>query len=141
MKKILFIGKSGCGKTTLTQKINGESLNYKKTQSVEYYDNIIDTPGEYLENRMLYNALMVSSYDTDVIGMVQAVNDDDSKFPPGFASAFTKPVIGIVAKADLEGNLEKIKESLYIAGAEEIFVVSAYDSTGIDKLKEYLRKK
>lgn len=138
MKKILFIGKSGCGKTTLTQKINGESLNYKKTQAIEYYDNIIDTPGEYLENKRMYNALMVSSYDTDIIGMVQANNDNDNKFPPGFGSAFTKPIIGIVTKADLEGDIEEIKKSLEMAGAEKIFVVSAYDSTGIDELIRYL---
>ena len=65
MKKILLIGKSGCGKTTLTQRINGMDLEYRKTQMITYSNDILDTPGEYLENRNLYNALIISSYDSD----------------------------------------------------------------------------
>jgi len=35
MKKVIFIGKTGSGKTTLCQKIHDLDLEYKKTQSVE----------------------------------------------------------------------------------------------------------
>ena len=50
LKKIIFIGNIGCGKTTLSQRILGEDQIYQKTQAVELRgDSIIDTPGEYLE--------------------------------------------------------------------------------------------
>lgn len=140
MKKILLMGKSGCGKTTLTQRINGIDIEYKKTQMVTYSNDVLDTPGEYLENRTLYNALIISSYDSDVIGMVQANNDPESMFPPGFSSAFTKPVIGIITKSDLEGDTKKSEEMLKEAGATEIFILSSYDNTGIDKLIKYLEE-
>ena len=140
MKKILLIGKSGCGKTTLSQRINGVDLEYKKTQMITYSNNILDTPGEYLEKRNLYNALIVSSYDSDVVGMVQANDDDENMFPPGFSSAFTKPVIGIIAKSDLEGNTERAIETLKEAGATKIFVLSSYENTGIDELLKYLEE-
>ncbi len=51
MKKTILIGVSGCGKTTLVQRLNDEELKYKKTQMVEHHLNFIDTPGEYLERR------------------------------------------------------------------------------------------
>lgn len=138
MKKILLMGKSGCGKTTLTQRINGENLEYKKTQMITHSNDILDTPGEYLENRSMYNALIISSYDSDVIGMVLAKDDEDSMFPPGFSSAFTKPVIGIVTKADKEGDEKRAIESLKNAGATEIFILSSYENKGIEELIKYL---
>ena len=138
MKKLLLIGKTGCGKTTLVQRINGKALKYEKTQMLSYYDNILDTPGEYMENRGLYKALIVSSYDCDVIAMIQAVDDERSIFPPSFSTAFTKPVIGIVSKSDLEGDISRSEEILKEAGAEKIFFISSYDNVGIDKLYEYL---
>lgn len=140
MKKILLIGKSMCGKTTLTQRIHGLDIEYEKTQMLTYSNDILDTPGEYMENRMLYKALIVSSYDCDVVGMVQACDEERNIFPPNFATAFSKPVIGIVTKADLGGNPEKAKEILEMAGAEKVFIVSAYENKGVEKLVKYLEE-
>ncbi|PLL56461.1 propanediol utilization protein PduV, partial [Klebsiella michiganensis] len=58
MKRLMFIGPSQCGKTSLTQSLRGEALHYKKTQAIEWSPMVIDTPGEYLENRCLYSALL-----------------------------------------------------------------------------------
>jgi len=140
LKKILLIGKSMCGKTTLTQRIHGLDIEYEKTQMLTYSNDILDTPGEYIENRMLYKALIVSSYDCDVVGMVQACDEERNIFPPNFATAFSKPVIGIVTKADLGGNPEKAKEILEMAGAEKVFIVSAYENKGVEKLVKYLEE-
>lgn len=140
MKKILLIGKTGCGKTTLTQRINGEEIKYKKTQMITIEKDIFDTPGEYLENKFMYSALIISSYDSDVIGLVQAANDSENMFPPSFSSAFTKPVIGIITKSDLDGNLQSAKENLINAGAERIFLLSSYEDKGVEELIEYLKE-
>lgn len=129
-----------CGKTTLTQRIHGLDIEYEKTQMLTYSNDILDTPGEYMENRMLYKALIVSSYDCDVVGMVQACDEERNIFPPNFATAFSKPVIGIVTKADLGGNPEKAKEILEMAGAEKVFIVSAYENKGVEKLVKYLEE-
>ena len=50
MRRILLIGRSESGKTTLKQVLRGEKITYKKTQYVSQYDCIIDMPGEYAEN-------------------------------------------------------------------------------------------
>ena len=45
MKKIILIGRSEAGKTTLTQALKGEKIQYHKTQYVKNFDVIIDKPG------------------------------------------------------------------------------------------------
>ena len=35
MNKVIFVGRSGAGKTTLTQALSGEGLHYAKTQDVK----------------------------------------------------------------------------------------------------------
>ena len=45
------MGRSECGKTTLTQAMRGEAVHYQKTQYINFHDVVIDTPGEYAENK------------------------------------------------------------------------------------------
>ena len=61
MKKLILIGRSESGKSTLIQALRGETLHYHKTQYVGYGDFIIDTPGEYAEDKHLGGALAVYS--------------------------------------------------------------------------------
>ena len=141
MKKAIFIGNSGCGKTTLIQRLENEALQYRKTQMVEHYLHFIDTPGEYLERRNMYRALIVSSADADVIGLVQECGADNTWLPPSFAGTFAKPVFGVVSKADLAESEEDIRfarEILERAGVDRVFVVSAVENTGLEPLLDYL---
>lgn len=41
MKNIIFIGKTGCGKTTLCQKLHNMALTYKKTQAVDMFPRLL----------------------------------------------------------------------------------------------------
>ncbi|WP_147533484.1 EutP/PduV family microcompartment system protein [Bacillus marasmi] len=141
MKRIILIGKTSCGKTTLCQKFHGESIEYQKTQAVNTYEDAIDTPGEYIENRFYYKALVVTAADADVIGLVQDCTEEDSFFPPAFGSIFPKTTIGIITKSDLAktaDDLERAKQNLLNAGAEEIFITSVMTGEGIDELRSYL---
>ncbi|SKC37890.1 EutP/PduV family microcompartment system protein [Maledivibacter halophilus] len=139
MKKIILIGRTGSGKTTLVQALNNYSIEYKKTQAVEFYNNIIDTPGEYIESRRFYNALIALSFDCDIIALVQDCSDDGCIFPPEFAAMFNKIVIGIVTKIDCKkGNINYAKECLYNAGVSKIFKVSSLKGSGLDSIKMFL---
>jgi len=141
LKRLILIGKTGCGKTTLTQVLHDENIDYKKTQAIEYTKNIIDTPGEYIENRALYRALIVSSADCDIIALIQDCSQEESIFPPNFASIFAKPVIGIITKTDLcddQKNYEKATNFLKIAGVGKIFKTSSLNKNGISEIKKVL---
>lgn len=140
MKKVIFIGKSGSGKTTLCQKLNERAIRYRKTQAVEKCGDSIDTPGEYLENRHFYHALIMSAVDAGVIALVSDPTSPYHAIPPGFGSIFGKPVIGIITKirqADTE-QIRKSEMELKRAKAEKIFLVDTPDGTGIPQLAAYL---
>ena len=68
MKKIILMGRSECGKPTLTQALKGDVIHYHKTQYINHYDVVIDTPGEYAENASLAKALALYTYEADVVG-------------------------------------------------------------------------
>lgn len=141
MKSIILIGTIGAGKTTLSQALLGEDVSYKKTQAVEVRGKcILDTPGEYLERRQMQGALMITSADADVIVLLQDPLDARCKYPPCYAGAFAKEVIGIVTKKDLatEKQMEEAKIKLRLAGARKIFTVSSQTGEGIPELMEYL---
>lgn len=136
MKKVLLVGKTGSGKTSLTQGLQGQQVVYKKTQAVTYSGVFVDSPGEFLENRRLHSALLTSSVSCDVVGLVQDSTMSTSLYPPGFASMFKKKIIGIVTKVDKESsNPEKAEKFLKRAGAKEIIRTSSMDETGFDLLK------
>ena len=141
MKKIMFVGPVGVGKTTLTQRLKGLELTYYKTQAGGFHDTIIDTPGEFLQHRRYYNALNVTGAEADVIGLLVAASNQMQTFPQGFSSLFNQEVIGIVTKidmADKEEQIEKARRQLKAAGAKEIFEISATENEGIDRLQAYL---
>ena len=100
MKRIILIGRAECGKTTLTQALRGHKLQYHKTQAVNRHDVVIDTPGEYAENRELARALILYSYEADVIALMLSSTEDYSLFSPNIAAGATRPVIGIVTQID-----------------------------------------
>jgi len=142
MRKIIFAGSTGSGKTTLCQRLHGQEMTYKKTQAVENFEQAIDTPGECLENRYLYKMILVSSVDADVIGLVQDCTKEESYFPPGFASMFAKPVIGIVSKVELaqsDEDIARARDYLQTAGVERIFEVSSIENVGVEELETYLK--
>lgn len=144
MKKLLLIGQTNCGKTTLCQYLHNLELSYKKTQQINYFENSIDTPGEFLENRFLYNALISTSIDADYIAFMQSIDSQISFFPPSFAMSFTKPAIGIISKIDRLQNaqqLEKAENCLKIAGATKIFPISTTSNQGLDYFSEWLLEK
>ena len=153
-KRIILIGRSTAGKTTLCQRINNEELHYYKTQTVQVINkNMIDTPGEYLERRGFRGALIVTSADADIILMVQDATEGGTMFPPLFCSMFAgKPCVGIITKADLadeliseheitkgaeaeaEEQIERAKKYLKDAGAGTLYVTSAVTGEGVEQL-------
>lgn len=137
----MLVGKTGAGKTSFTQAMQGEDLVYKKTQAVNIVNNAIDTPGEFVENRNLYRALITSGADAEVIVLVQDCTDDTCMFAPGFATMFGKPTVGLVSKVDIAENdeaIEQAREKLELAGCDRIFYISNKDRRGVDDVKAFI---
>ena len=118
--KAMFIGAISAGKTTLIQKLCEAELKYDKTQAVEYVHEFIDTPGEYMQVRSFWCSLTVTSYDADIICLVQDSTSEDCWFSGGISTKFAKPVIGIVTKIDRkDADVVLAREYLEHAGCDE----------------------
>ena len=139
MKKIMLFGRVAAGKTTLTQALRGEEIKYYKTQYVNYLDTIIDTPGEYTELRQTSGALALYSYEADVVGLVLSANEPYSIFSPCITSLVNREVVGIISGIDKpDGNVERVRRWLKLAGCKRIFPVSAITGEGLSDIIAYL---
>jgi ethanolamine utilization protein EutP len=137
----MFIGAIGCGKTTLTQRIENHQIKYNKTQAIEFSSNIIDTPGEYIEHHNMMSTLRVTSMDADIVVLLQSVIDKRLVFPAGFCSMFNKPTLGVVSKIDLAADpqdIEYSKKLLLSAGVKKVIPISAVKDINIDQLEKEL---
>ena len=141
MRKIIFVGRSEAGKTTLKQAMKGENITYHKTQYVNHYDVIIDTPGEYAETKTLAGALAVYACEADVVGLLMSAIEPFSLYPPNVCAVSTREIIGIVTKIDHpQADVKQAIEWLELAGCEKIYCVSSYTGEGIAAILEHLKE-
>ena len=141
MKKIILVGRSECGKTSLIQALKGEPVVYHKTQYVNNFDVIIDTPGEYCESRGLGAALAMYTFEAQVVGLLSSATEPYSLYSPAVTPLANRPVIGIVTKIDSPyADPEQAKRWLELAGCEQVFFVSSKTGDGVWRILEYLRE-
>lgn len=141
MKKIVLVGRSEAGKTTLTQALKGKKIVYHKTQYVYNHDVIIDTPGEYAQTKHLGYALALYSYEADVVGLLVSATEPYCLYPPCCTAAANRDTIGIVTKIHHQNaNTERAARWLRLAGCRKIFYVDSAEHEGIAELLSYLKE-
>ena len=127
MKRIILMGRSESGKTTLKQALSGEKVHYYKTQYIHYNDVLIDTPGEYAQTHHLGYALALYAYEADVVGLLVAATEPYTLFPPN-----------VTKINDPKANLPLAELWLRNAGCRDIFFVDSATGEGVDKLLQHL---
>ena len=141
MKKIILIGRSGAGKTTLTQALKGEEIKYHKTQYVNYFECIIETPGEYAQTHELGYALALYSYEADVVGLLLSATEPYSLYPPNITCMVNREVVGIVTQInEPKADPERAARWLRLSGCKKIFYVDSTVGTGVPDILSYLRE-
>lgn len=139
MRKIILAGRSGSGKTTLTQAMKGEEVRYQKTQYVNYFEKIIDTPGEYIQTKSLGSALALYAYEADVVGLLLAATEQYSLYPPNITCMVNREVVGIVTKIHAPGaNPKRAAAWLKLTGCKKIFFLDSKTGEGIEELISFL---
>ncbi len=141
-KRMMVVGPTQSGKSTLINVLNGSTRPLRKTQDVIYGKNTIDTPGAYIENSSMYKYLIATAQTASKVLMLVAQSRPVEVYPPGFAKSFTCPVIGVVTKIDLTPeNAQACIEQLKRSGiSEPYFWISLQDQRGVAALQDYLFK-
>lgn len=147
-KRIMLAGAVNAGKTTLMRALFHSELpdmKKDKTQSLEYEEHAIDTPGEYTASPFMRGALFATALEADLIVFVQDATTDYIQFPPGFATGFPRRSVGVVTKidspkADVDRALGIIR-NVCVSDPDHIFCVSAKTGEGIAALRGYIDEK
>ena len=137
---LLLVGSVGCGKTTFRQRLAATEIEYVKTQAVESFDGVIDTPGEFLQHGRLQRALQVVAFDADAVVLFLDPTEEQSYIPPGFAGAFNRRVLGVVTKTTLAtpAQVDDAVARLRAAGADPVLAVDSVTGAGFDDMREVL---
>ena len=139
-KRVIVIGRSRCGKTTLVRALEEDGRPLRRTPDLIYGKRTMDCPGSYVENADMYKHLIAASQDASHVLILVDQSRPIDIYSPNFARDFTKPVIGVITKVDLmPENEESCLRQMRLIGVEEpIFRVSVPEGIGIEALKQYL---
>ena len=136
--KAMLVGAVRAGKSTLTNALLGREVKAVKTQTLNYFDWIVDTPGEYTENPMFYKNIMATALEVTHVFYLQDSTSEKLIFPPGFSMGVPKLPIGVVTKCDRpEADTERALAMLkMVMNQGPIVITSSVTGIGIDHLKE-----
>jgi ethanolamine utilization protein EutP len=139
--RAMLIGSIGAGKSTLTNALLGKEVEAVKTQSLIYYDWIVDTPGEYTENPLYYKNIMATSLEVTHVLFLQDATKKKTIFPPGFSTGINKLPIGVVTKADsnsadIDFAINQLKR---VIPKGPIVITSAINKIGIEDIRQLVK--
>lgn len=141
-KRIMIIGPSKSGKTTLANILNDDIGPVKHSQDVIYGRDTIDVPSAYLENTWMYKHLIALSQDASHVLIIIDSEKKHDVYAPGFAEAFNCPVIGVITKRDLATEHKIIWDKTFdeMNIPKPYFEISAVTCKNIEELKIHLKK-
>ncbi|CCO23647.1 EutP/PduV family microcompartment system protein [Maridesulfovibrio hydrothermalis] len=139
MKKMMLVGETRSGKSSLIKALSDGEYIPRRAMAVEYYGQFINTPGEFLENSRFYHALITSSADCQILALVLDATRKSSLFPPLFVSMFNRKIVGVVTNINAStADVGRAEQFLRSAGAKVVVCVCAESGEGLDSLREML---
>lgn len=136
------IGEVDAGKSALITRLVNPEGNQRKTQAPIFYaGSVIDTPGEYVDNRAWNGPLLSTVSGVNTIVYLQPANAARFSAPPGLLRVYpNKRLVGVISKVDADdadiNNAEKLLKNNGITGP--YFYTSIYDESSINTLREFL---
>ncbi|MCW8327759.1 50S ribosome-binding GTPase [Photobacterium sp. SDRW27] len=139
---IAFIGEVDAGKSALINKLIVQETNTGKTQSPIFYKGrVVDTPGEFVDNRSWNGALLSTISSVKTIVILQPATAKRVSAPSGLLRVYpNKNIVGVISKVDAEGaDCAKAGTLLKQHGVPgPYFHTSIFDQASIDQLYHHL---
>ena len=135
--RAMLIGSIGAGKSTLTNALLGKPVEAVKTQALIYYDWIVDTPGEYVENPFFYKNIMATALEVTHVLYLQDATKKKTVFPPNFSTGINKLAIGVITKSDAKDADVSlaIKKARQVVVNGPIVVTSSRNKEGLEEVR------
>lgn len=143
MKKYVFVGSVGVGKTSLFNALMGDYELARKTQAVDY--NLmggIDTPGEFFSHPHLYKAMISTTTEAEIIIYVHSAEDQICRLPRGILDIYNnKTIVTIITKVDLpDVDLPTVRKVLVECGLKEPFLeINTQNPKDVQMVADYLK--
>lgn len=136
------LGEVDAGKSALINMLIKQDANIGKTQSPIFYQGqVIDTPGEFIDNRAWNGALLSTISSVKTLVILQPASAKTFSAPAGLLNVYpNKNLVGVVSKIDQATADINIAEQLLRNNGipEPYFHISIYDQASIDELFQYL---
>lgn len=128
-RRIMLVGPTGSGKTSLANVLNQTARPLRRGQDVIYGTHTIDTPGAYMENAKMRKYLIMLAQTASQVLLLVDQASPHIDYPPGFSKVFTCPVLGVITKTDLmPQNMKLCQRQLQQAGVLAPYIkFSIYD--------------
>lgn len=139
-RRVMVVGSSGAGKTSLLVSLNLTKDKVKKTEMVHYSDQSIDIPGEYLDNR-LFGLIEESARKAALLLFVLDPTRSMS-FPPRLNLALKVRSLGVITKKDRSSDMQRTQaqKKLFAVGIKEVMECSSLTGEGIQELSDRIQQ-
>ena len=143
MKKYVFVGSVGVGKTSLFNALMGDYELARKTQAVDY--NLmggIDTPGEFFSHPHLYKAMISTTTEAEIIIYVHSAEDQICRLPRGILDIYNnKTIVTVITKVDMpDVDLPTVRKVLVECGLKEPFLeINTQNPKDVQIVADYLK--
>lgn len=140
--RIMLVGERHSGKEGLISLLTGGQWRSRRVLAVEFCGVFVNTPGEFLENRRFYRALITAAMGCSLICFLQNARSRTSLFPPRFARMFNCATLGIATACQApDASPERAVRFLNAAGLTHCLSVDLESGAGLNILCRCLREK
>lgn len=142
LRHIAFVGEVDAGKSALINMLIDQQAETGKTQAPIFYPGqVIDTPGEFIENRSWNGALLSTIAAVKTIVVLQPANAKRFSAPSGLLHVYpNKQIVGVISKVDeTDSDTSRAASLLQQNGIKGPYLeTSIHDPDSIARLFEYL---
>ncbi|AQP53764.1 hypothetical protein CBF34_08425 [Vagococcus penaei] len=129
-KRILLIGTDNSGKARLASQLNCEMTEVKNRASLVYGKETIIVPETYLASPWMHKHIISLQQSVNLVVMIWTDQQTRKIYPPQFAKAFTKPVIGMISSQEATISKETLdlgEKNLQSMGVKQPYIVWSLD--------------